>query len=241
MITQGTSLRGYSRGKTPVTQVVLHESATYTRDDAIAVLERRHLSVHFSVERDGVVRQHLDLKLAGAHAEGFGKPSLHNESSVGIEVSGIYYGHHLAAAKERHPALYGDAFAIETCWADRAWNTQKRDFNNPRRLYVPPTPAQLEATWGLLNHLWDSNAGIDRAFPAVEGSAFRWGSWDGHEGARGVMAHYRWAHADGLFPEHYLFARFLGHGPKEAYEVTLDRASAGTKYTLLSSPSLEAT
>ncbi len=236
-VIDGKPLRGYSRGKTPVTQVVLHESATYTRDDAIGVLLARHLSVHFSVERDGAVQQHLDTKLAGAHAEGFGKPSLHNESSVAVEVSGIYYGHRLDEAKRREPLLYGDAFAIETCWADRAWNKQRQDFNNPRRLYVPPTPAQLEATWGLLNAIWDSHPLIDRAFPAVEGGIFVWDTWAGHEGARGVVAHCRWAHRDGLFPEHYLLARMLGHEPAEAYELTLDRASAGTKHTVLAGPS----
>lgn len=237
-ITQGTPLHGYSRGKTKTTQIVLHESVTTDRESAVQILKARDLSLHYTVERDGTIEQHLDIARAGAHAEGFGKPSLHNEASIGIEVCGIYYGHRLADAKVKRPDLYANATTISGVWVDRAWSSTKDAFSNPNRLYVVPTTVQLEATWGLVRMLWDVPGSlIPAAFPASEFDEdsvdFTWGSWTSHEGAAGIMAHHRWAHADALFVEHFCLARSLGYDVTEAYAVTLANASAMKRHTTI--------
>lgn len=240
-IVQGEPMRGYSRGKTKVTQIVLHESVTTDREKCVSVLDARDLSIHFSVERDGTIQQHLDIAKAGAHAEGFGKPSLHNEASIAIEVCGIYYGHRLARAKSERPDLYADAETISGVWVDRAWNAAKGAFSNPERLYVVPTLAQLEAVWTLVLSLTAGVGAPPLAFPACddeheESVEFGWGSWASHEGAAGVMAHHRWAHADALFVEHYCLARSIGYGPEGALLATLAAASSGRRRTVLDRP-----
>lgn len=239
----GRKLSGYSRGwpRRSSTQVVLHESVTDTRAAAEAVLARRHLGVHYMVDRDASITQHVDLALAAAHAEGFGKPSRHNEDSVGLEVIGRYYGHQLAAAQKAAPQSYGDALVLKTAWADRAWDAKAQVFRNPERLYIMPTAPQLESTWALVTWLCAQHEVVDipLSFPANErdedpaGWEFRWGPWPDHEGAHGLMAHYRWAHADGLVPEHYLLARASGYEPDAAFAATVKAASSLKRRTTL--------
>lgn len=200
-ITQGTPLSGYNRGKgRTVTQIVLHESVTSSRESTVKVLAGRHLGVHFVVDRDGSVTQHVPVTLACAHAEGFGQASAHNEASIGVEVVNPYYGgEHDLRCKWAHKGLY-------TC----------------------PPQVQLEAVWELVQSL-----GVPLNFPANDQRGFRWGRWWMHEGATGVMAHYRWDHADGLFPEHYCWARSLGYLPEAAFPLSITAATAGQPWTLL--------
>lgn len=198
-IDQGAKLSGYSRGKGRViTQIVLHESVTNSRDATVKVLSARHLGVHFIVDTDGSVTQHVPVELACAHAEGFGKPSEHNEASIAVEVVNPYYGGDLACS-----------------WAHKG-------------KYNAPPQVQLESVWALIRGL-----GVEIAFPANDDRGFRWGRWWNHEGAVGIMAHQRWAHADGLFVEHYCWARARGYLPDAAYPLTVTAAVAGQSWTQL--------
>jgi hypothetical protein len=47
------------------------------------------------------------------------------------------------------------------------------------------------------------------------------------------MAHSRWHHADGLFPECYLFCRTRGMDHAEAWNATVTAAQAGKRKTKL--------
>lgn len=207
-------LTGYSRGRTPIDEIVLHESVTRTRADTVTVLSRRKLGVHFIVDRDGVTTQHVPVRQACAHAEGFGRPSLHNERSIAIEVVNRYYGR----AAER-----GDD-VISAVWAHLGQ-------------YILPTAAQLEAVWLLVRGLCDGH-GVPRVFPgvvrtlAVGRRRFAWGRLKTHE-VPGIMAHARWDHADGLFIEHYCLMRSLGHEPPAALQHTIVAASSGARRTAI--------
>lgn len=210
-------LNSYPRGRTPVDEIVLHESVTSTREATLGVLRRRGLGVHYVVDRDGSVTQHVPHDRACAHAEGFGKPSLHNERSIAIEVVNRYYG---AAAQPGEDV-------IDAVWAHRG-------------RYIVPTVQQLEAVWLLVVRVC-GELGIPLAFPGVQRLAlvgprrFVWGRLRQHE-VPGVMAHARWAHADGLYVEHYCLLRSLGHWPPEATALTRDAASRGVRQTPIPVP-----
>lgn len=229
-IQPGYELPHYSRGRNPrVTQIVLHESVDATRDQTVRTLEARRLGVHFIVDRDGSVTAHAPVEYACAHAEGIrdaqghSVPSAHNEASVAIECVNRYYGSAVDDVRKRYP-LYADAKTIRAVWADKG-------------SYILPTPVQVEAIWSLCLRLCAPPLDIPVAFPAPQpgtatGSfAFTWGRWKGHEGARGIMAHHRWDHADGLFVECYCFHRSVGWGPDDAWAKTLAAASSGKRET----------
>lgn len=211
---QGKQLKGYSRGKTPINQIVLHESVTNTREACITVLANRSLSIHFSVDRDGSVEQHLPVEKAGAHAEGFGKPSLHNECSISVEIINRYYGEYAKPDQE----------VISTVWAHKS-------------KYIVPTQPQCESVWVLVQNLC-SDYQIPFVFPGVSRKLFvgpeqfNWGRITKHE-VPGIMAHHRWAHADALFPEHYCVLRSRGLNPTDAFAQTKLAAASGQRATTL--------
>jgi len=217
IVTNGTPLNAYPRGKTPIDEIVIHESVTGSRVATLGVLQRRGLGVHYVVDRDGSITQHVPLAMACAHAEGFGQRSLHNERSVAIEVVNRYYG---AGASQ------GD-HVIDAVWAHRG-------------RYIVPTGVQLEAVWQLVMGT-ASELELDVTFPGVQRmlkvgpKRFVWGRIKTHE-VPGVVAHARWAHADGLFVEHYLLLRSLGHEPGPALQHTIDAASRGVRQTPIPVP-----
>lgn len=217
IVTNGTPLYAYPRGKTPIDEIVIHESVTGSRVATLGVLQRRSLGVHYIVDRDGSITQHVPLAMACAHAEGFGRPSLHNERSVAIEVVNRYYG--AAASPGDH--------VIGAVWAHKG-------------RYIVPTGVQLEAVWALVQDVADDCA-VPLVWPGVQRmlkvgpKRFHWGRIKTHE-VPGVMAHARWAHADGLFVEHYLLLRSLGHEPGPALQHTIDAASRGVRQTPIPVP-----
>lgn len=220
MYTQGIAFQSYTRGKTRVDEIVLHESVTHTRDEAVRVLVKKGCGVHFIVDQHGSVTKHVDVKSACAHSEGFGKPSLHNERSIAIEIVNPYYG--------------GLAHKTDTV-IDAVWAHKGR--------YVVPPLTQLESVWQLmLQHTYNplfeviEPGLVPLVFPGVQRSwkvgprRFVWGRIKTHE-VPGIMAHHRWYHADGLFPEHYCLLRSLGEPAQKAYDKTITAASSGKRAT----------
>jgi hypothetical protein len=95
----------------------------------------------------------------------------------------------------------------------------------------------LEAIWGRVEAVCEEHD-IPVTFPGITpGKGFRWGRAKPRGRAKlpGVLAHYRWAHADALVPECYCALRALGWLPSEAYARTLDLAQQGW-YTPLPRP-----
>jgi hypothetical protein len=193
------------KGREP-TEIVLHESVTSSWKSAHSVLKRRKLSVHYTIERDGVVRQHVDpFKYYCVHAGG-----KHNRPSIAIEVINSYYG---SRAKQGQEVI------------DASWAHKKR--------YILPTREQVESVWRLICWL-DVQFDTDlRKFPAVVDDSFRWGRKKDIEREPGIKAHHRWHHADGLFIEHYCVVRSRGYSATGAYDITLGAASAKKRTTTL--------
>jgi hypothetical protein len=129
----------------------------------------------------------------------------HNRKSIGLEVINRYYGDKAVEGEE----------VIEAVWAHKG-------------KYILPTEAQMSALWMLFAWLvarWD----VPIEFPGG-GDYFSWGRLSDHN-KPGVMAHHRWAHADGLFPEHYLLCRSLGADHANAWSATVRAASSGKRRT----------
>lgn len=195
------------RRPAPATLIVLHESVTRTRAAAVSVLQRRPpgLGVHYTVDRDGSVQQHVPLVDYCYHA-GAGR----NANSVGVEIINRYYGAHAVAGED----------VIDAVWAHKG-------------RYILPTELQLAAVWDLV-HALGGELGIGD-YPSGTGDVFHWGRVKNV--TRGVSAHHRWAHADGLFPEHYCWLRARGLEHPEAWAATLAAASSGQRVTITTFPS----
>ncbi len=203
----GASLPSWPRnGSTVIDEIVLHESVTSSRAKTVQVLKARGLSVHVIVDRDGSVTWHAPLADQCAHAGG-----KHNRRSIAVEVVNRYYG---SQADDGVPD-------IEAVWAHRGW-------------YILPTLAQCESTWQVVVGLHERISTIPLDFPGIEAGGFRWGRYSVLKRLRpppGVVAHHRFDHADGLFPEHYCYLRALDYVPAEAYRLTVVAASSGKRLT----------
>ena len=201
--TWGKPLPSQSRRGVEPDEIVIHESVTATAADAVAVLARRKLSVHFAVDRDGTVTQHVPLAKSAIHAGG-----RHNRRSIAIEVANAYYGDR---------AREGDD-VISAAWAHRG-------------RYILPTREQCEAVWRLVQELTTRLDGIPLAWPGADGSRFVWGRIPRDE-VPGIMAHHRWQHADGLFVEYYCLLRHAaGMDAWAAYGQAKADASARERLT----------
>lgn len=212
-IDAGEALTSYSRGATEITEVVIHESVTVSREATVKVLKARNLGVHYIVDRDGSVTQHAPLARQCAHAS-----SPHNVRSVALEIVNPYYGNR---ALEGQPT-------IEAVWAHKG-------------VYTLPTLGQLEAAWDTLGVILAACPKIKLEFPGAAGDGFTWGRFPWHKTdpskrPGGVSAHARWDHADGLFIEYYFACRARGHDPISAYAHTLLAASSQRRRTTLPPP-----
>lgn len=204
VVTQGAKLRALKRGADP-TEVVIHESVTSSRESTVRVLKGRNLGVHFIVERDGTVTQHVQTKHSTVHAGG-----RHNKNSIAIEIVNPYYGSRAKAGM----------VVIDAVWAHKG-------------RYILPTREQVETVWLLVERMTVEFDTIPLAFPCAGADEFKWGRAPHGEVAPGIKAHHRWAHADGLFAEHYCILRSRGYSAQEAFTLTIERAESGSRKTAL--------
>jgi hypothetical protein len=65
---------------------VCHWDVCLNSESCFRVLERRGCSIHFTIDNDGTIRQHLDMNHVAVHAG-----STANKASVGVEISNAYY------------------------------------------------------------------------------------------------------------------------------------------------------
>lgn len=205
-ITPGELFTDYVR-RAVVDQIVLHESVTYTVDDAVRVLSDQGYGAHFLVDLDGSITQHVELDRMTVHCAGS------NHRGVGIEVINRYYGKHKRD---------GDVVV------DAVWAHKKR--------YIFPPLAQLKAVWWLVEWV-SMRMDIPLEFPGTdpENGTFYWGRRKVGK-LPGIMAHHRTHHADGLVPEHFCVASHAGLDPGTAYEVTTEMATSMKRRTDLPEP-----
>ena len=194
----------------PVTELVIHETVTWSASQTVAVLKKRRLSVHLILDEHGRFWQHGDLADDNlAHA------SQHNRASVGIEVVNPYY-----------PSYLKPGMAWSTV-IDAPWAHKKK--------YVLPTPAQAEAVarfveWvtspasGLaIPRTWIGLAGTKLAMAEVESAA---------KLKPGVYAHHYFGHADGSLFVLYAWLRLeAGLAPEAAFAEAVRRGT-GVRWTV---------
>lgn len=68
------------------TMFVAHWDVCLNSESCFRVLERRGCSIHFTIDNDGTIRQHLDMNHIAVHA---GRTA--NKVSIGVEISNAYY------------------------------------------------------------------------------------------------------------------------------------------------------
>ena len=195
---------GRERGDRAVTEFIIHESVTRSRETTVAVLRERGLGVHFIIDADGSVTQHGDLQTARlAHAGG------HNGPSIGVELVTPYY------PARREP---GDPWrrVIDAPWAHQGE-------------YAVPAFEQVEALALLTRWLLSERCplGIPADWIGLESRKFRMARVPGAEDRRpGVYAHTYFHHADGAFPTLYAWMRVAGGlAPSRAYEEAIRRVT----------------
>lgn len=165
------------RGGPRPTEIVVHESVTTSAAKTMAVLSAKGYGVHFMVDLDGTITQHVDVARATAHAGG-----KHNDQSVGIEIVNPYYGSR---------ALPGQQ-VIEAPWAHKG-------------LYAVPFSAQVESLAGLFRELF--KLGIEPTFVGASKGKYvdhetglTMGKLVDKTPRPGVWAHTYFDHGDGAWP-----------------------------------------
>ena len=66
---------------------VTHWDAALSAESCVNILKRRGLSIHFPIDNDGCIRQHMDMNYVAFHA---GSKKWNNRS-IGVEISNAYY------------------------------------------------------------------------------------------------------------------------------------------------------
>ncbi len=197
------------RAKTPIKELVIHETVTTGVTATIAILQRRKLGVHFIVGPDGAVTQHNDLAYDRvAHAPP------HNKYSVGIEIVTPYYPMYLGEGQPWKQA-------IEAKWAHK-------------KRYVVPTIAQAEATCRLIEWLTSERAiplEIPRRWLGQKKNSMVMGRLlTGRLPASGIYAHTYFGHADGAWPVLYAWLRIeAGLDQETAYVEAVRRATGNLR------------
>ena len=81
--------KGYKKqfSKRKIDLGVTHWDVCLNAKSCFNVLNRRGLSIHFTIDNDGTIRQHLDMNHIALHAGA----SRWNNRSVGVEISNAYY------------------------------------------------------------------------------------------------------------------------------------------------------
>lgn len=200
-VAQGRTLKSWTRSQSPQ-MIVYHESVTETLEGCLNVLDRRGLSVHYTVDMYGVARQHAHPADECAHA-GYGW----NQASVAIEVINRYYGKYAQPGQR----------VIKAVWAHKGE-------------YIVPTHEQLESAWELTKGVCEYLR-MDPLFLSNRDHTFHWGRMaTGYVGCQAhhrwhhadglFIEHYCRARASGKC------------GPEDAYDYTLEAASSGDRDTI---------
>lgn len=202
MIISGEKM--YSKPATePADIIVLHDTDskdlnTFVKKGIVGCkLKTGCYSVTYTVDTDGSVRQHHDLKRRGIHA---GKHV--NPRSWGIEVQSQF--------NPSRGVPVGNQRLVEADWF-------------PGGLAIMPSQEQLENTFKLVRGLVRQSK-VPKKFPALRAQIYPWRPvFDGEKNLEpGIYAH---AHlttqrGDGHYPTVYTYFRFGGYSPREAYRLT---------------------
>lgn len=204
----------------PVDCIVLHESVTDSVEGMLAAFRREDLGAHFSIDPQGLIRQHADLAFKTRHAgtKEVRAAKSWNRTSVAVEVINPVLPKHAPKGGPWGEVLRGVPWAVG-------------------RAYLVPTLCQLEACAELLAWLAGPECPLEIPlhFPDDAGHRFRMRQWPKDKGRwdsePGIVAHgIRSMHADGRFPALYAAIRLTrGLSATQAYNEAVRRAGlAGT-------------
>ena len=249
-----------------VNQIILHQPGNHTVKGTINSLlaKKDPLSVHFTVDLDGTVRQHVPIAEVAFHAVTAKKEQ--NQRSIGIEVINRYIPDWAKYSRGDQPiienAIFTVGYGISAAGNLVSPSTYMGSKANKGRVRMP-TKSACEAAWQLCKWLTTQvdtllpSEGDNKGkivFPAIyEDEGFLWtggGSFDRPKMFdTGIISHARCSAGrwDGLFVEHYMACRNLGHNSAAAFNRTLTAVSwtktkrpvknrAFTKYHLLGTP-----
>ena len=226
-------LPSHSRRTMGVNQIMIHDSGNHTVKGTCRILARKNLSVHFTIDLDGKVRQHVPLDRRAFHA-GKITPSEQNNRSIGLEMINRYIPDRAKYSRRGQPVIVNPIFtrgwALSSNGEKVIGPTQHRGKNGPGRVRVPSQKA-CEAAWQLCKWLPTQISTLKLAFPGSTNKGFLWtGGNSNHPEKRfddGIVSHGRSAtnRSDGLFTEHYCFCRSLGHSSSTAFKMTIAAAT----------------
>ena len=214
-----------------VTELVVHETETWSVADTVAVLKKRGLGVHLILGPDGAYTQHGDLgDDVTSHA------SNHNGRSVGVEVVTPIFERNLGLYRRLRPrgAPLPWTRTMPVGWLDGG-------------SYVLPTPAQAEALVRLVAWITSPAAGLSvpRRWIGVAGGRFAMRLVAGAEGVTaGVCAHSHISAAkqDGPWLVLYAWLRLeAGRPPQEAYQEAAQLAATSATSLALPVPTATST
>ena len=220
------------RRRSGVNQIFIHESGNHTVKGTCNILARKGLSVHFTVDLDGKVRQHVPLDRVSFHAKI--APGEQNTRSIGIEMINRYIpdvSNYSRGGQEvvinpvytigYGPSANGKSIIGPTLYRGKAGHGRVRI----------PSKKALEACWQLCKWLPTQINTLKVAFPGSTDKGWLWTGGNSYHPEKryddGITSHgrsigSRW---DGLTTEHYCFCRSLGHSPASAYKRTIAAAT----------------
>tara|TARA_R100000005_G_C5000801_1_gene207723 strand:+ start:245 stop:3340 length:3096 start_codon:yes stop_codon:yes gene_type:complete len=216
--------------KMGVNQIMIHQSGVHRVDSTVKILSKKGLSVHFTVSLDGKVRQHVALDEVAFHAAI--APGEQNTRTIGIEMVNRY-------KPDKAKYSVGNQPIIDNCIFTRGYGKGSSGkilspaaYRGTAGIVRMPTQAACEAAWQLCKWLPTQISTLKLAFPGLTSKGFLWtGGNTYHPEKRyddGITSHgrsigSRW---DGLFTEHYMVCRSLGHSPSSAFKRTIAAASS---------------
>jgi hypothetical protein len=226
-------LPGQGRRTMGVNQILIHDSGNHTVKGTCRILARKNLSVHFTIDLNGKVRQHVPLDRRAFHA-GKITPAEQNNRSIGIEMITRYIPDRAKYSRHGQPVIVNPIFtrgwALSSDGKKVLGPTQHSGKNGHGRVRVPSQKA-CEAAWQLCKWLPTQISTLKIAFPGSTSKGFLWtGGNSNHPEKRfddGITSHGRSAtnRSDGLFTEHYCFCRSLGKSSSTAFKMTIAAAT----------------
>ena len=217
--------RPFSGGKMPRTKeidtIVIHESVVGEgtgagkvdggRDRTYGVLEKRQLSIHFTVGKDGSVHQHEDpAKVVTFHGGGGTEGGGMNGRSIGIEILNRW-----------------KASSSET--VDGRKIIREPRFGQGQGNYVNPPQAQHEACYRLIASMVKKFPKLNMQFFGSRQGSFFFTKSPGR--ATGITAHgnYVARKSDGFPTAMYCACRARGYSEQESYEYLIQALNSNSK------------
>lgn len=222
---------------TGINQIMIHQSGVHTVKRTILSLTAdpaNPKSVHYTIGLDGKVRQHVPHDEVAFHGGGIA-PGEQNPRTIGIEMVNRYKPDKAKYSIGNQPIIDNIIFAggyIQRKDGTIKKTTASRD--PCIGILRMPTQVACEAAWQLCKWLPTQISTLKLAFPGLTPKGFLWAGGNYNHPANrykdGITSHgrsskMRW---DGLFTEHYMVCRSLGHSASSSFKRSIAGATSRT-------------